>query len=134
HGGTQRDLTFIESPSLLPQPMPRNDHGYPTFPWEAINDRFFEKGDPAMGIWGGEAPVWGGPILTDTVELPDRLFAVGYGQHRGDADFEATPASRRYSVFCYESTDRGHTWRELSMAARGTEATPEGFDEPTVLQ
>jgi hypothetical protein len=120
--GVLRDTFTIRAPSIAPTPLLTfQQHGaYPHHPWWPLINRLYSPdvngADVLLGI-----------NITDTQEHGNRLLAIGYGPHRDDVD-----AHNRTSVFCYESNDKGHSWREIGLAARGTTSTPEGFNEATL--
>lgn len=119
--GVLRDLFSIYAPSAAPTPLTKLTHGYPHHPWWPIINRLHSpdvKGENVLiGIH-----------ITDTAEYSDCLLAIGYTPHRESADNHWTLTA----VFCYESNDKGHSWREIGIVARGTNATPEGFNEATI--
>ena len=115
----ERATVRIHSPSIAPTLL--NDsfrHAYPHFPWwPLINELYGEnvKGDDVR---------LGGPVITDMAQVGDKLLAIGYRLTHG--------AGNRHSVFCYQSQDKGRTWNEAALVARGSEATVEGFNEATL--
>jgi hypothetical protein len=116
--GVLRDTFTIHAPSIAPHSLREMQrHGaYPHHPWWPLINKL--HGSNVDG-----ADVMLGINITDTQEYSGRLLAVGYGAHR---------ENNRSSVFCYESTDRGHHWEEIGLVALGTQSTPEGFNEATL--
>lgn len=80
----------------------------------------------------GENIKIGGPYFTSGIEHEGRLLALGYWMNATAKDKSFGTSS--WSVFCWESRDRGHTWEERSVVARGTSATPDGFTESTLVR
>jgi len=123
--GTQ---TFLE--------MRTNFLTQPTHPWWRILNTFELGAEKALAEEErlGHPPVpkafedeskilIGGIHFTAGFEHDGRLIGIGYGNDR----FSTPP--NRTSVFCLESRDRGRTWKEVSVVARASTATPEGFNE-----
>ena len=81
-----------------------------------------------------------GPFFTSGIECEGRLIALGYGVLRLQANGQPWPAdgsafySSEWSVFCFESRDRGRTWEEVSLVARGMSTPPDGFTEATLVR
>jgi len=119
-GGVLRDIFTIDAPSILPTSLGSMENRYPHHPWWPLITRFHAPGVQCEEIMLGIN-------ITDTLEFENRLLSIGYGPHREDAQ---TPA--RTSVFCYESHDDGHSWREIGLVARDNGETPEGFNEATL--
>lgn len=121
-GGVFRDSFTIHAPSIAPHSLAfLQRHGaYPHHPWWPLINRLHS---PEVN---GEN-VMMGINLTDTQEQGERLLAVGYGNHYDDVDVHGGT-----SVFCYESLDKGHSWCEAGLVARGTKSTFEGFNEATL--
>jgi hypothetical protein len=90
--------------------------GYPPVP------RGFDTGRPIKV---------GGPYFTAGIEHAGRLVALGYWMNRRARARWLTGDD--WSVFCVESQDRGRTWQEIGVAARGTRATPGGFTEASLV-
>lgn len=125
----------------------------PTHPWWRLLHSF-EKGEkealaeeerlghpPVPRAFDtGENIKIGGPYFTAGIEYESRLLALGYWLPRRKADGQSWPPdgsafdSSEWSVFCCESRDRGRTWEEVSLVARGAPVTPEGFTEATLVR
>lgn len=140
----RKAFVTLTSPSATTQTFAHMQRTFPTQPthpwWRLLN--IFERGEEkalAEEERLGHPPVptafdtgenihVGGVRIMSGLEVDSRLLALGYGMDR-----HATPANR-LSVFCCESRDRGHTWIERSVVARGSEATPEGFNEVSLVR
>ena len=119
-GGVLRDTFSMDAPSILPTSLESMEHRYTNHPWWPLINKLYSP-----EVNGKEIMM--GINITDTQEFDGRLLAVGYGPHKDDA---STP--NRTSVFCYESKDDGHSWREIGLVARDNGETPEGFNETTL--
>ncbi|MEO6908877.1 MAG: exo-alpha-sialidase [Abditibacteriaceae bacterium] len=119
-GGVLRDTFSIYAPSILPTPLNSMAHGYPHHPWWPLINKLYSpdvnSDEIMMGI-----------NITDTQQFDGRLLSVGYGPHKVDVN-----TTDRSSVFCFESRDDGHSWREIGVVARDNGDTPEGFNEATL--
>ena len=117
----KKSLIKVHGPSLKKTPL-MSQRGYPTFHW--------------WPLWNGlhgtdqlkaEDIHLLGPYFTSGVRLADgRLIAMGYWSHRD-------LAIEKSCVFCFESSDRGLNWREISLVAND-DTKPEGANEATVVQ
>lgn len=108
----------------------------PTHPWWRILNTF-EKGTeqalaeeerlgypPVPKAFDDESKILcGGIRFTSGFEHDGRLIGFGFSEDT------STKQPTRYSVLCLESRDRGHTWEEISVVARGAGTANEGFDE-----
>jgi hypothetical protein len=112
----------------------------PTHPWWQVLN-IFEQGEEralAEETRLGHPPVprafdtgenikIGGPCFTTGIEHEGRLLALGYWAPRGGR-------LSNCETFCFQSRDRGRTWEEFSVVARGNASTPEGFNEATLVR
>lgn len=117
----------VVSPSAVPVPRMERGDGFPRFQWSALINQLYGP-DADTGSVVAVAP-----MITDVLELPDRLLAAGYAQHIGDQG-RYPDVRTPDSSFCYESRDRGESWTELSTLARGTRETVEGCNETALTQ
>lgn len=115
----------VESPSLGHYPLSNLGDAYPKHPWWRLFNYSVNKEEVGEDEIG-----WRGAVFTDIREVGDRLLAVAYGYHKDDIDLKAGKCL--CSLFCYESWDRGRTWREIGLIGRGRPDLPEGFDEATL--
>ena len=117
-------LVRVHAPSLKKVPLLslQGPGSYPNFHWWPLWN----------GLHGtdritGEEIFLLGPYFTSGVETDDgRLIALGYWEHRD-------PSIEKSCTFCFESSDRGHNWEEISLAATD-DSTPEGPDEATLVR
>ncbi len=116
----------VHAPSLGRYSLSRI-HGYPSYPWWNLFDRSVGKTGVSRSDVG-----WRGPVFTGICEVDGRLVAVAYGHHKDDIDLFTEQGKSIFSVFCFESHDRGATWEEIGMVGRGTTDTPEGFNEASL--
>lgn len=116
-----KQVVRVHAPSLKKVPL-LSLRGYPTFHWWPLWNGLHGTDQ----LRGDEIHLLG-PYFTSTVGLPDgRLLAVGYWEPRD-------PALGKNCVFCFESRDRGRTWREISLVASLINS-PEGANEATMVQ
>lgn len=109
----------VEAPDAKPACLTAM-RGYPTFHW-------WELWNSLHGtdrLTGAEIFV-NGPYFTDGVELADgRLLALGYYEHRD---------LNKCCTWCFESGDRGHTWRQVGLVTAPEPAAPL-TNEATLVQ
>jgi hypothetical protein len=118
----RREFVRVHAPSIVGTPVSKMVGGYPLHQWWPVWNTLWGREDMSA-----DQIIVNGPIFTSGVELENgRLLAVGYNYHR-DA-----PAGKS-CVVALESTDRGHTWREIAIAMRD-DSTPEGPDEASLIR
>lgn len=124
----RRELVRVYSPSLGTVPLTelQKESAYPAFPWWPLFNKIHGSDEVR-----GEDVLIGGPIFTSGVEIDGRLVALGYNIDVAQGMDTGQSVS---SVVCLESFDHGLTWKEISIVARGTTETLEGFNESTLVQ
>lgn len=118
----RKGLARVEAPSLRNMPLTSfSGRGYPTFHWWPLWNGL--HGDEHLT--GSEINLRGPYFTTGVRMADDSVLALGYWEHND-------PAIKKSCVFCFESKDRGRTWREISLVAHDA-STPEGPDEASMV-
>jgi hypothetical protein len=122
----ERRFMKVHAPSLGHYPL-TGVHGYPSYPWWDLFNESVGKAEASKSEIG-----WRGAVFTGMCEVDGRLVAVAYGYHKEDIALVTNQGKHLYSVLCFESHDRGVSWQEIGMVARGTIDTSEGFNEASL--
>ena len=122
----RKSIVRVHAPSSEAIPVLKMPSSYPMYPWWPLINELHgsDQVDP-------EDVRIGGPTLTSGLEHEDRLLATGYVV----SIIEESDAERWIQeLYCFESLDRGRTWRERSLVARWREGLKEGFNESTLVR
>lgn len=118
----QKSLVRVQCPSARPGTL-NALRGYPTFHWWDL-----WNGLHASKELSGNEIFINGPNFTSGLDAGDgRLLAVAYYPHK-DTTIEGD------WVWLFESRDRGHSWREISVVARPSADLPKGANETTLVR
>jgi hypothetical protein len=126
---TRQELVRIDSPNTVTYSARQISVSYPTHPWwELINQVH------------GKDEVGADELRYDTLtffrflEVDGVLLGLAAAGLRDDVQDGKSPEHSLTSTLCFESHDRGRSWSQRSIVARGHAGLAEGFSEGTFVQ
>ncbi|MCE9589922.1 MAG: glycoside hydrolase [Planctomycetes bacterium] len=118
----KRELIRVHCPSTRAAPL-ASLPGYPTVHWWDL-----WNGLHGTSNLKGPEIFLNGPNMTSGFDAGGgRLIATGYGASKDES-------IKGDWVWLYESRDRGHNWREISVVARPSDSLPRGANEATIVR
>jgi len=124
----RRNLIRVDSPSTASVSAEAMGTAYPTHQWWELINRVHGK----TTVTGAELR-WDSVVFFRWLEHDGVMLGLAAGPHRDDEVEGEPPGHGTCSMFCFESHDRGRSWTERSLIARGRPDLPEGFSEGTFV-
>ena len=118
----RREFVRVHTPSSQPAPLSGMIQGYPVYKWWPLWNQLWGRED----MTADEIQISGLCFMSGLTLEDGRLLALAHARDRNNK-------TGRCSVFTMESRDRGKTWAETAVAARGDEMPGEP-NEITVVR
>lgn len=119
----------VHSPHTATIPSRNLPPYYPTHPWWDLINEVHGKEEV-----GGNEINYNGVTFFRFVEHDGSLLAIAAGVERQDMAGDKEMAHQLCTMYCFESGDRGHTWTERGVVARGFAGLGEGFSEGSFVK